>query len=97
MCACVRGSRGRQAIARHLGRALETHATTPTPTPHLCAPSGSLAYLEAKGCNIVGVETDGGGLVPERLEALLSGWDAAKQVRVSVGRRARGEGTQVRV
>ena len=87
---------------RRLGRALETHATTPTPIippppPRpVSAPSGSLAYLEAKGCNIVGVETDGGGLVPERLEALLSGWDAAKQVRVSKGR-VRGDGTQVRV
>lgn len=36
--------------------------------------SGSLAYLGPLGCRIAEVETDGEGLVPASLRALLDGW-----------------------
>jgi kynurenine/2-aminoadipate aminotransferase len=37
--------------------------------------SGSLAYLHAKGCNLVGVPTDASGLDPRLLDKLLCEWD----------------------
>jgi len=40
--------------------------------------SGTLAALEAKGCNLVGVPTDDLGLNPEKLAAVLGGWDEAR-------------------
>ncbi|KAL9186804.1 hypothetical protein ACHAXT_010524 [Thalassiosira profunda] len=39
--------------------------------------SGSLAYLQPKGCKLVEIECDDGGLIPEKLEATLRKWDEA--------------------
>ena len=36
--------------------------------------SGSLAYLKPMGCELVGLDTDGEGLVPAALAATLEGW-----------------------
>ena len=41
--------------------------------------SGALAALQPMNLNLVGVETDGGGLRPESLEEILSQWDASRQ------------------
>ena len=41
--------------------------------------SGSLAYLEAKGCNLVGVSTDGTGLNPDALALILDSWNTTTQ------------------
>jgi kynurenine/2-aminoadipate aminotransferase len=41
--------------------------------------SGSLAYLEAIGCNLQTVETDESGLKPDHLASLLDGWDTKRQ------------------
>ena len=41
--------------------------------------SGALAALQPMGLNLVGIDTDGGGLVPESLAAILSSWDTSKQ------------------
>jgi len=41
--------------------------------------SGSLAYLQPLGCQLVGVPTDGDGLDPALLEERLAGWDAARE------------------
>lgn len=43
--------------------------------------SGSLAHLEATGCNLATVATDEHGLIPERLDELLSTWDERVQGR----------------
>ena len=40
--------------------------------------SGSLAYLQPIGCQLVGVRCDADGLDPSDLEATLSGWDEAR-------------------
>jgi kynurenine/2-aminoadipate aminotransferase len=40
--------------------------------------SGALSYLQPMGCNLVGVGTDSGGMVPEELRKILSEWDEAK-------------------
>ena len=37
--------------------------------------SGSLAALEAKGCNLIGIETDELGLNPEALRRTLANWE----------------------
>jgi kynurenine/2-aminoadipate aminotransferase len=37
--------------------------------------SGSLAYLQPIGCQLVGVRCDADGLDPSHLEEILSGWD----------------------
>lgn len=37
--------------------------------------SGSLAYLQPKGCPLIEIETDDGGLMPDKLEATLRNWD----------------------
>lgn len=41
--------------------------------------SGSLAFLRPFGANLVGVETDGGGLIPEDLDRVLDSWDESSQ------------------
>lgn len=51
--------------------------------------SGSLAFLEATGCKLVGVPTDGGGIRVDALAATLEGWDEARRVRA----RGRAAGT----
>jgi kynurenine/2-aminoadipate aminotransferase len=38
--------------------------------------SGSLAYLEPLSCNLVGIETDHFGMVPEKLYNTLENWDS---------------------
>lgn len=51
--------------------------------------SGSLAFLRPLGRQLCGVQTDGGGLVPEALDELLDGWD-----QVGAGRRTGREAPQ---
>jgi DNA-binding transcriptional MocR family regulator len=46
--------------------------------------SGSLAFLEATGCKLVGIPTDGGGIRVDALAATLEGWDERRQVRTRV-------------
>ncbi|KAF0687174.1 Aste57867_21030 [Aphanomyces stellatus] len=41
--------------------------------------SGTLAHLHAVNCNLVSVQTDGQGLVPEHLASILDNWDASKK------------------
>jgi len=41
--------------------------------------SGALAALHPMNLNLIGIETDGGGLRPEALAALLDGWDEESQ------------------
>ena len=40
--------------------------------------SGSLAYLQPIGCQLVGVRCDAGGLDPSHLEEVLAGWDEGR-------------------
>ena len=44
--------------------------------------SGSLAYLQPTGVELVGVPTDGGGLDPQALDAILRHWDDGPRPRV---------------
>jgi len=46
--------------------------------------SGSLAYLQPKGCRLVEVETDAFGLIPEKLQHILEHWDSSKGKRPRV-------------
>jgi len=46
--------------------------------------SGSLAYLQPKGVSLIELETDEGGLIPERLEATMRNWDSANGARPKV-------------
>eukprot|EP00123_Amoebidium_parasiticum_P001249 comp12292_c0_seq1/m.7123 comp12292_c0_seq1/g.7123 ORF comp12292_c0_seq1/g.7123 comp12292_c0_seq1/m.7123 type:complete len:450 (-) comp12292_c0_seq1:161-1510(-) len=41
--------------------------------------SGTLGLLRPLGCNLIGVATDGQGLVPESMEQILTSWDSRKQ------------------
>lgn len=41
--------------------------------------SGSLAFLRPFGAKLVGVKTDGGGLIPQDLDSLLESWDEQTQ------------------
>ncbi|KAI8059197.1 pyridoxal phosphate-dependent transferase [Gongronella butleri] len=39
--------------------------------------TGALAFLHTQPCDLVGVPTDNGGLIPEKLEELLANWPAS--------------------
>ena len=41
--------------------------------------SGSLAYLQPKGCRLIEVECDEGGLVPDKLESTLQHWNPVRE------------------
>jgi len=43
--------------------------------------SGTLAALEAKGCNLVGVPTDDSGLNPTQLGNMLDNWNESRDGR----------------
>ena len=43
--------------------------------------SGTLAYLQPIGCQLVGVDCDGDGMVPEALERVLRNWDEMREGR----------------
>ncbi|ORX53549.1 PLP-dependent transferase [Hesseltinella vesiculosa] len=36
--------------------------------------TGALAFLQTQPCDLVGVETDNGGMLPEKLEEMLANW-----------------------
>ena len=44
--------------------------------------SGSLAFLRPSGANLVGIQTDEGGLVPADLDRILTNWNNGKKPKV---------------
>eukprot|EP00040_Diaphanoeca_grandis_P013028 m.65915 g.65915 ORF g.65915 m.65915 type:complete len:449 (+) comp23618_c0_seq2:179-1525(+) len=61
-----------EALARAFAMLLNPEDTLLIENPTY---SGSLAYLKPYGCNLVGTETDGDGLIPDSLERLLDTWE----------------------
>lgn len=41
---------------------------------------GSLAYLKPLGCNLIEIEVDKDGIVPEKLDHILTHWDNGKMI-----------------
>ena len=50
-------------------------------SPLWCGGCSLVTDLQPIGCQLVGVDCDGGGLIPDALERVLANWDEAKEGR----------------